>query len=161
VRDPYLEDYRRGIGPDAPDLAALEAWHREYVRSLAHVGEVYTTGYSSGAYGALYFGHALRARKVWAFSPRTATPGGDEESKALLYERLARSNGVTEYEIWFAPENKLDRAFADRLAGCPGLTLRPYEGCGATHFLLNHLADEGRLRSLFPAFAGAVPVSPG
>jgi hypothetical protein len=161
VKDPYLDDYRRGIGRDVPDIAALGAWHREHVRSLEHIQDVYTLGYSSGAYGALYFGHLLRARKVWAFSPRTATPKGDAAAKALLLERMAKPNGVTEYEICFAADNKEDRSFGNVLAGCPGVTLRAYEGCGATHFLLNYLVEKDQLRSLFPAFAGSVPVNSG
>jgi hypothetical protein len=161
VRDPYLDDYLQGIGHEVPDLAALEAWHQKYVRSLMHVQDVYTTGYSCGAYGALYFGHLLRARKVWAFSPQTCTPEGAPAALALLRERLAEDNGATEYEICFAAGNKEDRSFAEFLAGCPGVTLRAYEACGSSHLVLNYLAEKDQLRSLFPPFAGVAPVTAG
>jgi hypothetical protein len=161
IKDPYLDDYRQGIGRDAPNLAALEAWHRDYVPSLQHIREVYTLGYSSGAYGALYFGHLLGVKKVWAFSPRTATRWKDKATRAKLLERMSTGNGVTQYEIAFATDNKRDRIFAEMLAGCPGVTLHPYDGCEGTHFLLHYLAEKGLLRSVFPAFVGTQPISSG
>jgi hypothetical protein len=161
IKDPYLDDYRQGIGGDAPNLAALEAWHRDHLQSLQHIREVYTLGYSSGAYGALYFGHLLGVKKVFAFSPRTATLWKDKATRARLLERMSTSNGVTQYEIAFATANKRDRLFAEMLAGCPGVTLHPYDECGGTHFLLHYLAEKGLLKSVFPAFAGTQPISSG
>lgn len=161
VKDPYLDDYRRGIGRAAPTLAALEVWHQEYVQTQKHISAVYTLGYSSGAYGALYFGHLLGVKKVFAFSPRTATFWKDKATRAKLLERMSQGNGVTEYEIAFAVGNKRDRTFAEMLAGCPGVKLHPYTECGNTHFLMHYLAEKGLLRAVFPDFVAAQPVSSG
>lgn len=155
LRDPYLDNFRRGISPDVPDVPALEAWHRQYLEARPAVRDIYTLGTSSGAYGALLYGHLLQAKTVWAFSPRTVHPHGDAAARAELRERLLTHNGVTTYEVCYAAGNKRDRVFVDTLADCPGVRIHAYRGYGSTHFLLNHLADADKLRSLFPPYAAA------
>ena len=116
------------------------------------MNEVHAIGYSSGAYGALLFGHLCRMQSVWAFSPRTARPKSSGETKARLRELLSVHNGVTQYHLWHSAGNKRDGAFADMLAGCPGVTVHPFTESGDEHSLLRYLAERGLLRSILPPF---------
>jgi hypothetical protein len=150
IRDPFFNNYAGGFGPDVPDLASLENWHRQHLAGLPHVREIYTIGYSSGAYGALLFGHLLGAKKAWAFSPRTADWETDVQAKAALRERLRQSNGVTQYDVWHAHRNRLDREFADQIRDCPGVTVHAHPKYGATHFLLDRMILSGEFQSLLP-----------
>jgi len=159
IRDPYGDDFMRGTGPDIADAQALAAWTRDYAQSLPQVREVHAIGYSSGSYGALMFGHLCRMQSVWAFSPRTSRVEQAERAKAELAEMLSVHNGVTRYQIWFASGNRRDRAFAERLAGCPGVTLHPSEEGGSRHFLIRYMAENGALRTILPAFLPATPGS--
>lgn len=157
IRDPYLNNYAQGFGPEYPDVASVAAWHRQHIESLPHVRDVYAIGYSSGGYAALLFGHLLRVKKVWALSPRTsvAERRADAAAKAALQERLAVHNGVTEYEVWYARGNRYDRLFAEGLSGFPRLTLHPHAGHGRTHFLFDKMIRSGEFQALLPPDPGA------
>ena len=126
VADPYAENYMRGVSPDISDLPALLRWHKNLLEQSPHVTEVYHIGHSSGAYGALLFGHLLGAKKVWAFAP--ARPGSEtaEAAKAFLREQLSAGSGVTEFVIYYSLANRRDCAFAAYLSQCPGVVLSPY-----------------------------------
>jgi hypothetical protein len=150
IRDPFFNNYLSGFGPEIPDRTSLEVWHREHCASMPHVREIYTLGYSSGSYGALYFGHLLGAKKAWAFSPRTADWATDAEAKAALRERLQQENGVTEYEIWHGHKNRLDRDFARAVGDCPGVSIHAHTGYGATHFLIDRMIRSGEFQKLLP-----------
>lgn len=152
IRDPYLDNFSRGIGPEAPDAPSLARWIEEYARSLPHVNEVHAIGYSSGSYGALMFGHLCRMQTVWAFSPRTVRPRGYEEAMGRLRDMLSNHNGFTQYHILYAAANKRDQEFADWLTGCPGLTVHTFAEYGDSHALIMELAHDGRLREILPSF---------
>ena len=157
IRDPYHENYERGVSPEVPDLLSLLDWHEKHVEGQPHITERYHLGSSSGGYGALLFGHLLSARKVWAFGPRTARLSTAEPAKAMLKELLAGGTGATEYFIYFAPSNRRDRAFAEYFADCPGIVLCPFEGPdrGWDHMVMQTLMESGTLRQLMPPFVPA------
>lgn len=159
IRDPFLDNYKQGFGPEIPNLESLTEWHRQHLAAMPHVREVYAIGYSSGAYGALLFGHLLGATKVWAFSPRTSSPTREEDDEARkeLRDRLLTYNGVTKYEIWYDRKNRADQRFADLLHECEGVTNHPHPGFGGTHFLLNQMVHRGEFQALLPDDPGAEP----
>ncbi len=158
IRDPYFNNYMQGFGPEIPDLPSLEEWHLQHRASMPHVREVYTLGISSGAFGALYFGHLLGATKSWAFSPRTANWDTDAEVKAALRERLQESNGVTAYDVWYAHKNRLDKDFADAIRDCPGVTAHAHTKYGATHFLIDRMILTGEFQAMLPPDPGVAAV---
>lgn len=159
IRDPYFNNYEGGFGPEIPYRPSLEEWHRQHVASLPHVREIYTLGYSSGAYGALWFGHLLGAKKAWAFSPRTADWATDAAAKAALHKRLSQSNGVTEYELWYARRNRLDRKFAEAVSDCSRVNVHVHARHGGTHFLLDRMIQSGEFQALLPADPGVAGIS--
>lgn len=160
IRDPNFNNFAGGFSPEVPDLPSLEEWHRQHVASLPHVREVYTLGYSSGSYAALWFGHRLRAAKAWAFSPRTADWATDAAAKDALHNRLSSPNGVTDYEIWFAAKNRLDRRFAEAIRDCPGVNVNAHAAYGSTHFLLDRMIESGEFQSLLPPDPGIPAATP-
>jgi hypothetical protein len=155
IRDPHGENFLRGVSESLNSAEALAEWTRAYIRSLPQLREVYTVGYSSGSYGALLFGHLCKVDSVWAFSPRTARRKDAEQAKARLRELLSHHNGVTRYHILFAHQNKLDRAFAEYFADCPGVTLHANREGGSRHYLIRYLAENGMLRAILPPFVPA------
>lgn len=161
IRDPHFNNYAQGFNAEIPDLASLEHWHRQHVASLPHVREIYTLGYSSGSYGALLFGHLLRAKTVWAFSPRTAVTdrAADIAAQQALHDRLVEDNHVTDYQLWYARRNRQDRNFAEVLRDCPGVRLREHTGHGATHFLLDRMILHGEFQTLLPPDPGVTAVT--
>jgi hypothetical protein len=153
LRDPFDENFARGVGRGIDSVAALAEWLLAARQDLAHVRRVYCLGHSSGGAAALLFGHLVGADVVFAFSPRSA-PEGAAEANANLARLLREHNGVTSYRIWFARDNDADRAFAARLADCPGVTLDPREGFDADHDLMARLMDRGDFAALLPSFVG-------
>lgn len=162
IRDPYFNNYAQGFNAEIPDLASLEQWHRQHVASLPHVREIYTLGYSSGSYGALLFGHLLRAKTVFAFSPRTAVTeyAADRAAQQALHDRLLEDNHVSDYQLWYARRNGQDRQFAMVLSDCPGVRLQEQTRHGATHFLLDRMILHGEFQPLLPPDPGIAAVSP-
>jgi hypothetical protein len=158
IRDPYHENYARGVSDDIPDLVSLFEWHKAHLRQLPQVTDVYHIGSSSGGYGALLFGHLLGAKKVWAFGPRTAQLKTADAAKALLKELLSDGTGETEYFIHYAATNHQDRAFAEYFAKCPRVVLLPYEepsGDNWDHNIIQTMMDNGDIGQLFPEFVAA------
>ena len=96
IRDPYGENFQRGVSEELPDVETLAQWTREYTRSLPHVREVHAVGYSSGAYGAMLFGHLCQMQSVWAFSPRCAKACGTWQRTACCERSFPHSFPVTE-----------------------------------------------------------------
>ncbi len=160
IRDPNFNNFAGGFGPEVPDLPSLEAWHTQHVASLPHVREVYTMGYSSGSYAALWFGHHLNANTAWAFSPRTADWATDKAAKTALRHRLSTANVRSRYEIWYASRNRLDRQFAEGISDCPGVHIHPHTAHGGTHFLLDRMIETGEFQSLLPPDPGVPEVTP-
>lgn len=160
IRDPNFNNFAGGFSEEVPNLLSLEAWHEQHIASMPHVREVYTLGYSSGAYAALWFAHRLRAKKAWAFSPRTADGATDAEAKQALRERLSTTNGSTAFEIWYAARNRMDRHFAENVGDCPGVTVHPHRLYGGTHFLLDRMIESGEFQRLLPPDPGIAAVTP-
>jgi hypothetical protein len=158
VRDPHHENYARGVSDEIPTLAALVDWHKRHLSERPQVTEAYHIGNSSGAYGAMLFGHFLKSKKVWAFGPRTAQLSTANEARAFLKELLADGNGETQYFIHYATSNRRDCAFAEYYAESPGVVLCPYEGSSSTwdHMIMLTLMEDGTMSQLMPPY---LPVS--
>ncbi len=152
IRDPNNDNYLQGVGGSIDSLDALSDWLVEHIESQPQIEEVYCIGNSSGGYGALYFGHMLKANTVWAFSPRTATMETAKQAEAALLEKLADDNGVTDYRILFARENDGDREFAEIYADSPGVTLDIHDGFEGSHGLLYRLTEQDKIGDYFPPF---------
>jgi hypothetical protein len=101
----------------------------------------------------------LGANKAWAFSPRTADWETDAQTKAALRERLQHTNGVTQYDVWHAHKNRLDRQFADQIRDCSGVTIHAHPQYGATHFLLDRMILSGEFQALIPPDPGVPAVT--
>jgi adenylylsulfate kinase-like enzyme len=155
IRDPYGENFFKGVSESLNSAEAVAEWTRAYIRSLPHVQQTYGIGYSSGCYGALMFGHMCRLDTVWAFSPRGCRAESGKQDREWLRDLLKNHNGVTQYRIWYSWKNKRDKAFAELLADCPGVTLHPSREGGSRHSLIRYLAENNALRSVLPAFAPA------
>lgn len=160
IRDPNFNNFAGGFSPEVPDLPSLEQWHEQHIASLPHVREVYTLGYSSGAYAALWFAHRLKANRAWALSPRTADWATDVEARKTLRQRLSTTNGVTAYDIWYAARNRLDRKFAENIGDCPGVQVHPHRDHGSTHFLLDRMIESGEFPRLLPPDPGVTAAIP-
>jgi hypothetical protein len=156
-RDPFHADYRRGVGGEIRDFAALVDWQRRRARELPHVSETYCLGASMGALAAMRLGYHLGARTVWAFAPRPYTWHGLRKSLPELVRLLTAGNGVTEYRIYYSVHSWLDRRVAAAFAECPGVVCCPQEarGYGLGHLVQAALVRSGTFASLFPPFAPA------
>lgn len=156
IRDPYRNNYRQGIGGNINDQDSLFEALATRHRSLEGATELYCIGNSSGAFGALLYGHLLVADLVWAFSPRTARVIGHKQAKEQLYSLLSNWNGKSRYRLIYDPENGIDCNYSQVYANCPGVELIPREGYGGRHNLMMSLANEGSLPDMFPDYERSV-----
>ncbi len=140
--------YENGISPDLPDMDAVIDWQKEYAASLPHVKEVYAVGNSFGGWSALLFGYILGMNKVFALAP------GGKWGLPLLKGLLAEDNGVTDFDIYYAPEVEDDRVFAETFDGFPRTRLIPCEGYG--HNVMRKMLQTDELARLMPEFVSAV-----
>ena len=158
LRDTSRTCYVSGVPPLAEGYDALLGYLRQNIAQLAPK-KILCIGASSGAYGALLYGHALGADYVHAFSPysyigRTQVlKNGDEDSVARhgetldridalpapvhalfdLLPILAQKNGKTRrYYLHVCANSRWDLMRAKRLAECPGVLVigYPCEGHG-------------------------------
>jgi hypothetical protein len=155
IRDLNQCCYQRGISPALPTMHQFLSWQQELVQKFRHVSEVYCIGSSGGAYASLLSGHFLKASKVWAFAP----PVTVEVSERISYvdpeycnvaKVLQTDNGKTQYEIYYNEAEEGDRLAAEQLASLPGVSAFAQPGKG--HGVIVHLAKEGKLAGLLPAF---------
>ena len=176
LRDSSVSFYTQGVSADCASAVELLAWLRGYLHALPAVDEVYCVGSSQGAYAALIYGRYLNATTVWTFGlPLLVFPDelANNASMHLGPEHLARLTkspppgpfdwnalrvlsevqGLTEYRILFASENRNDRAVAERMRGLPRVVLQPQPG-GDHRLIVSMLKKPDSLRSLFPAFRG-------
>jgi hypothetical protein len=189
--DPHKAGFRRGISDELQTLDDLVGWQREYLERQSHIKDVYCIGVSAGGYAAIYSGYHLKAQSVWAFAARSPAPeywGQDPE--ALLRDQAARPfdpdgdllehcmldseiittvrdllsvpNGVTEYNLYYAPSNYCDSLAHTLISDLPGTTSYPITapddyphatGPNWDHKLLPIIQHMGGLPDLFPPFA--------
>jgi acyl carrier protein len=158
LRDPKSEFYVNGVNDELRNWDELQSWLRGALWSLrmrAGIKQVCCLGTSMGGFAAILAGHALRVRRVWAFSPMVPDPGWQER----LIEKLNMDNGVTTYDIWFGAENAIDRTLAHALGRCPRVTLHPWPT--DSHLIAHELWLANRLPRLLdpppsPPVAGAL-----
>ncbi|HEY4116475.1 MAG TPA: hypothetical protein VGM56_01415 [Byssovorax sp.] len=155
LRDPYAENFQRGIGPRMASPAAVVEWYRQMQAEFSHVRETYAFGHSSGGYGAILFGHLMEVDRVFAFAPSVAKLDGAVPARAALVDAVRVHNGKTRYEIRYAPGNAVDHEFATRLGACPGFSLEPRPEFGAVHNVTGPLAMSGELARILPPFVAA------
>lgn len=151
IRDPYNENFNRGIDGGINSLKDLIAWHQQTLDAAIHIRDVYCIGPSSGGFAAMLFGHLLQADIVYAIGPRPA-PNGFRQATWRLRKLLAEGNGVTRYRIIYSQANGLDRYHAEMFANCPGVELWPVDHYGDTHNLLTPMLDSGEFAALLPAY---------
>jgi hypothetical protein len=163
LRDTSRTCYVSGVPPLAEGYDSLLEYLRQNIAELAPK-QILCIGASSGAFGALLFGHALGADYVHAFSPysfigRTQiVKHGDEDSLARhgetldridalppevhrlfdLQPILARDNGKTSrYYVHVCANSRWDLMRARRLEKCPNVLIigYPCEGHGVASTL--------------------------
>jgi len=145
--------YRDGISDQINSFEAFLSWQRALCEQLPHVERVFCMGTSIGGYAAILYGYYLGVEAVWAFSPRTIVTeqtmsGQQGPASSDLAELLTRSNGKTEYHIYYNRRSEIDESAAVRLGGASGVSLWPQDGEG--HMVVQSLIDSERLPSLFP-----------
>lgn len=171
LRDTARTCYLGGVPPKLPDFGALLGFLRNAVAELAPE-KLLCLGASSGAFGALLLGHALKADYVHAFSPFTYVgraqaqeladaDGMDRHGDAIsriealpdnvkplfdLQAVLARRNGKTRFYIHVCKNSPWDIKRAKRLEQTPGATIIAYP-C-ASHGVAVALARAGLLEDL-------------
>jgi hypothetical protein len=189
--DPHKAGFRKGISDELQDMDDLVRWQREYRERQAHIKEVYCIGVSAGGYAAIYSGYHLKAQKVWSFAARSPAPQyWGEDPEVLLRDQAAREfdpdgdllehcmldseiittvrdlllvpNGVTEYNLYYAPSNYCDSLAHTLISDLPGTTSHPITapddypyatGPNWDHKLLPIIQHMGGLPDLFPPFA--------
>jgi hypothetical protein len=155
IRDPYNDDFMRGVGDGIEDIEALFDWHLRCMRRLEHVSEVHCIGNSMGGYAAVLFAYLLGAKTAWAFGLR---PVGGVPMIHELRRLLEGDNGETAYHLYYAAHDNDDRGFAEQIGHCRGVLLHPLESISKnmSHRVMGALADSGELREMFPPFTRAV-----
>jgi adenylylsulfate kinase len=154
IRDPYNDDFMRGVGEGIHDIEALLDWHLQWKRRLAHAREVYCIGNSMGGYAAVLFAYLLGAKTAWAFGLR---PVGGAPMMQELQRLLDSDEGGTTYNLYYGTQDDDDRRFAEQLGDCAGVRLHPLEALPRykRHRVMAALADNGDLREVFPPFRPA------
>jgi hypothetical protein len=139
LRDRSRRRYQFGISDELPSIPAVVRWQREYAAGLSHVRRLFCLGTSYGAYAALVCGHLLGVETVWAFAPQTFLYGSRSglEDVAKL---LSKTNGRTEYRVYYCEASRNDKLHAQRIAHCPGVTLFA-RGAGGHDVLAAFSAD--------------------
>jgi acyl carrier protein len=150
LRDGSQTWFLNGVGDGINSFRELLAWQSGFLEGAAHADNHYCIGSSMGAFSALVFGHLLKARAVWGFGlARTTVPIRNTHGEPWDLERLlCEWNGVSRYYLYFNQSWEPDREAAMKLAQLPGVELCPQDGDG--HVVLEHLAEIGKLPSIFP-----------
>lgn len=146
IRDPETKFFDNGVSPDLPDIEAVLDWHIAYAKSLSHVDEVYCLGNSFGGWSAMFFGYMLAVKKVFSLAP------AGEWGREMLHALMRDSNGVTEYDIYYANSVERDRIFAETFGDCDKVRLVEREH---GHLMLRGLLNTGELQEILPPFKEA------
>jgi hypothetical protein len=167
LRDYYRFFYHAGLNRDVTSIDAVIRLLASTREAMPHVRASATLGSSAGGYAAILFGHHLAVDTVFAFAPQTLIDApklremsGREDLSGIPEEHrdlsilLTQHNGRTRYEVWYSRDNDEDRGFAERIGGCPGVTLHPEPG--DSHFVLAQMHRGGAL----PSFGLGGDVSP-
>ncbi len=162
LRDPTYSFYHGPISKDFPDFHALKEWQKNYKEKYPHNREIHCLGTSSGGYAAILFGYYLKVDTVTAFgAPTLIDLAAIRESYSLpdswtlpethrdLAKLLAHGNRKTKYRLYYCKDYYTDRAHAERLADCTGVSLHPQEG--NIHNVGQILERCGQLEKLFPS----------
>lgn len=148
--------YMDGIGDGIDSLKALIEWQRAFLRASPWIEKIYCIGTSAGGPIALISGHALRANEVWAFAmvhpeKRLISRGmGSFRFPRRLDPRsfLAKSNGQTQYNLYYSSGHERDATQAGRLADCNGVRLHPMPG--TKHNVMTAITEANLLENLLP-----------
>ena len=173
VRDPHRAWYHHGVPGLGGSIDAVAARLRR-LADAANARRVITLGTSVGGYAAILFGRLIDADLAIAFAPPTflgASMRFRTRNGRYLREWLAlrRSRGFSRrhadlrrvlgehrsvplpVHVHYAAGDRIDAAYARRLAGVPGVALRPHAGAG--HDLVRRLRANGELAGLLAELA--------
>jgi len=158
LRDYYRFFYHAGLNRDVSSIDEVIGLLASTRDAMTHVEASATLGSSAGGYAAILFGHHVAVDTVFAFAPQTLIDApklremsgredlsGIPEEHRDLAKLLATHNGRTRYEVWYCQDNEEDRGFAERISGCPGVSLHAEPG--DSHFVLAQMHLEGKLPS--------------
>ena len=124
LRDRSRRRYQFGISDELPSIPAVVRWQREYAAGLLNVRRLFCLGTSYGGYAALVCGYLLGVETVWAFAPQTFLYGSRSGFQDVA-KLLSKSNGTTEYRVYYSEASRNDKVHAERIAQCPGVKLFP------------------------------------
>ncbi len=157
LRDPHHNSFLSGAHAEASDLDAFADWHADHLEGLSHVRSHYCIGNSAGGIAAMLFGRLLGARHIWAFSPRPATRDSFDQALEQAKEVFAWAEAAGPCEIFYCPDDPVDRQVAEYFAPYEGVQLRarPSPAADHTHRLMANMVRDGELRELLPPFAEA------
>lgn len=173
VRDLDQLWYLKGL----PSIAPCPEGVSEHLRQLITEQEskkVVTVGGSMGGYGALLFGHLLKADEVYSFSGQTYLPtrkglnlakvihGRDwrllgKQWEILLNREINRlyfdlepllrgDSGKTTYHLYYSSKVANDSSHAQHVTNLPNVQLHEYRDTG--HHVANAMRDSGELEQV-------------
>lgn len=171
IHDPSRLKTLNGLGRHLPTFYALTNFLKRQIIKIAPE-ELLLVGTSNGGHSALLFGHLLKADRVVAFSPlpylsakqceamadplieRNRDLAAQFESMSCRLKRyldlrpvLSNWNGVTNYDVHVASDNRWDCRRAAYLDGCPNLRVIRHSGSG--QLLAARLGEAGQLQECF------------
>ena len=168
VRDRSRSWYLKGIRGVSEDFESTINFFKSEQKRLG-AKWIYTLGCSMGGYGAIVFGHHLKAVKTIAFSPQLLLDAKSRhqvgcdtykyEQELAELELWARSSGLETYmrvidllpldigetQIHMGQNEVEDVAQARQLEPHVGLALRLLIWPGGCHLIAKQLRDEGKL----------------
>jgi hypothetical protein len=189
--DPHKAGYRKGISAELKTLDDVVQWQRDYCTRMPHVKDVYSIGVSAGSFPSIYAAYHLKATAAWTFGARPqGQQFWGQDPEALLIEQAARnedpnespldycmfdeeiimivrdllrkSNGITQYHLYYSPSNYCDSLAHTFLSDLPGTVAHPITapadyphatGPNWDHKVLPIIQHMGWLSDVFPPFA--------
>ncbi len=99
LRDPDGIGYVAGISKELPSPDAIAGWIERWIGTRSRITNVYSIGVSSGGGMAIWAGHRLAARTVWAFGARTVLPDIRRNAVVRLEAFTKQATGKTIPEL--------------------------------------------------------------